>query len=111
MGHGVMETYRVMETYHVNLAFEVLTRGYDPTQFARVAAKFAEILPRGSQTLPAQTGTEDGTASVSAKVRAESPAQALRDVTRALELADAGENVGLDALGPMQHAQVVRQSD
>jgi hypothetical protein len=89
-----------MQTYRVNLAFEVLTRDYDPTRFARVAAKFADILPRGSQTLRAQSGTEDGTASVSAKVRDESPAQALRDVTRALELAAAGENVGLDALGP-----------
>lgn len=100
-----------METYRVDLAFEVLTRDYDPTRFARVAGKFAEILLWGSQTLRARSRAEDGTASVSAKVRAESPAQALRDVTRALELAAAGENVGLDALGPMQRAQVVRQSD
>lgn len=96
--------------YRVDLAFQVRTRDYNPTRFARVAAKFAEILPWGSQTLNAQSA-QDGIARVSAKVPAETPAQALRDVTRALELAAASENVGLDALGPTQSAHVERQSD
>ena len=95
----------------MDLVFDVLTRDQDPTRFARMAAKFAETLPWGSQTLRAQSGAEDGTLRVSARVPAETPAQALRDVNRAVELAVASESVGLDALGPTQSAHVERQSD
>jgi len=102
---------QIIETYRVNLTFEVLTRDYDPARFARVAANFADFLPSGSQTLSAKSGAEDGLADVVAKLPAASLARALRDVARAVELAVVHEENGLENLGAMRSAHVERTPD
>jgi hypothetical protein len=108
---NVPGVHRQIETYRVNLTFEVLARHYDPARFARVAANFADFLPSGSQTLSAKSGAEDGVADVVAKLPAAGLAQALRDVARAVELAVAQEVSGLDNLGPLRSAHVERTPD
>ena len=100
--------HRQIETYRVNLTFEVVADDYDPGRFARLAANFAACLPSGSQTLSAKSGAEDGLAGVVAKLPAASLAQALRDVAHAVELAVIQETSGLDNLGPMRSAHVER---
>jgi hypothetical protein len=100
-----------IETYRVDIVFEVLIRDYDPARFARVAAQFAAALPPGAQTLSARAGAEDGKAGVSAKVPEASPLQALRAVVRALDRAALNEPMGLDSLGPMLEAHIARQLD
>jgi hypothetical protein len=73
------------------------------------AASLARLLPEGSQTLRIESAaaSPDGLARVAARVSADGPAQALRDVSRVLEIiaAEAGR---LDDLGEMRRCFVER---
>jgi hypothetical protein len=97
------------ETYRVDIAFEVAPQPPDPARLGRAATRLAELLPRDALTLRIEgaTATPDGLTRVAARVHANGPAQALRDVSRALELI-AAEVGKLDDIGPMRRCMVER---
>jgi hypothetical protein len=94
------------DTYRVDIAFEQLAEP-EPRQFGQAVDRFVRVLPPGSEALLAEStaARADGLARVAATVPAHGPAQALRDVARALELM-AAEFGGLDELGPMRRTVV-----
>ncbi|HEY7054077.1 MAG TPA: hypothetical protein VH496_18380 [Mycobacterium sp.] len=94
------------ETYRVDMAFEVLTERRDPAAIAEIAARLAAMLP-GSRSLRVEgpRAMPDGLAHIAATVRARGPAQALRDVSRTVELI-AAERGTLDEVGPMRRTVV-----
>jgi L-amino acid N-acyltransferase YncA len=93
-------------TYAVDLTFEVTTTDYDPDRLARMAAKFAKLLPGGSQILRVSAADDAGVAGVAARVPETSLASALHSVAVALELAASEEAKGLGSLGHMRRAVV-----
>lgn len=84
-----------LRTFRVDLVFEVRTTDYDPHRFARMAERFAQLLPKGSQTLHAKAADKDGLAAVAARVPAYTAARALHGVALALEMAASDEPAGL----------------
>ena len=94
-----------MRAYTVDMTFEVTTTDYDPYRLARMATRFARLLPDGSQTQQVSSAV-DSVAALAAQVPAESPITALRAVVTALELAATEEPGGLDTLGAIRRATV-----
>jgi hypothetical protein len=94
------------DTYRVEIAFDLLAEP-DPKRLVGAAVRFVRLLPPGSEALviESKAAGSDGLARVAATVPAHGPAEALRDVARAVEVmaAEAGR---LDALGPMRRAFV-----
>jgi hypothetical protein len=97
------------DTYRVDIAYELLAEP-DPEQFGQAVEKFVRLLPQGSQTLLVESNAArpDGLARVAATVPARGPAQALRDVARALEVM-AFELGLLDEVGAMRRTVVEYQ--
>ena len=94
------------ETYRVEIAFE-LRGGPDPDRHGQAVDGFVRLLPPGSEPLFAESpaASPDGLARVAATVPAHGPAQALRDVARAVEV-EAAEIGRLEELGPMRRTVV-----
>jgi hypothetical protein len=94
------------DTYRVEIAFDLYVK-LEPAGLGRAVDRFVQLLPPGSETLAIESkdASSDGLARVAAMVPARGPAQALRDVARALEViaAEAGK---LDDMGPMRRTVV-----
>ncbi len=95
------------ETYRVDIAFEV--HHIDPARVTHLATSLARLLPEEAQTLriEAAAASPDGLARIAAKVSAPGPAQALRDVSRVLEII-AIEGGEFGDLGAMRRCFVER---
>jgi len=94
------------ETYRVDIAFEV-RGGPDPDRHGQAVDRFVRLPPPGSEPLLAESpaASPDGLARLVATVPAHGPAQALRDVHRAVEVMVA-EIGRLEELGPMRRTVV-----
>ena len=99
------------EAYRVEIAFEV-RGGPDPDLHGQAIDRFVRLLPPGSEPLLAESSaaSDDGLARLAATVPAHGPAQALRDVHRAVEVM-AAEIGRLEELGPMRRTVVEYQGD
>ena len=99
-------------SFVIDIAVEINATDYDPTRLSRVAARFAESLPPGSQTLNIASA-QDGVGRL--RVRVPEPTEgmprALYLVATALELAVASEPSGLDSLGRWRTATIEREDD
>ena len=94
------------DTYRVDIAFE-LRGGPDPDLHGKALDRFVHLLPPGSEPLLAESSaaSPDGLFRLAATVPAHGPAQALRDVHRAVEVT-VTEIGRLDELGPMRRTVV-----
>jgi hypothetical protein len=99
------------ETYRVDIAFELLADPR-PELLGRTVDRFVRLLPHGAQPMAIESkdASADGLARVAATVPAHGPAQALRDVARALEVM-AAESGRLDEVGPMRRTVVEYMGD
>ena len=99
-----------LATYVVNLTFDMSRRPYsEPGEGLQHLARF---LPDSAKMRSAQAppgGADSGLYTIDLSLPAATPAQALRDVARALELA--ALEVDPDALGEVQRATIERQPD
>jgi hypothetical protein len=93
-------------TYRVDLSFAVAAP-VTKDHLARYVTEFAKLLPDGSRIVSVgDVPAAEGVADVVATIRAISPAEALRDVARAVEASILATDGSLGAFGPLRLAVV-----